>query len=548
MTDLVDGTLGGLRVFVSYRRQDTPGYAGRLYDRLVRRLGPAGVFMDIDDIDPGTDFADVIHAALADCDVLLALIGPNWSTSTDLDGHRRLDNTADFVRKELEAAFDRDIPVIPVLVQAASMPSSAELPQSLSPLGRRQAFELSDRRWDADIRGLISELERFRVDGEPAPAVAPDPDVPAPPCGEWRPGDRVRSPAAGPKRRQKQVVIGLSAGAVALAILIVLVLVPNASTRPFKEPVGVAVAPDGTVYIADARDNSIRRLRPDGTIDPFAGPGQRAGNYGDGGPARGAEFAGPRGIAVAANGAIYIADYYHSAIRRIAPDRTVLSVAGTYSPGFSGDEGQATKAKLGAPAAVASISDGIFYIADQKNNRIRRVAGGVITTVAGTGRQGFSGDDGPATEARLSEPEGIALAPDGTLYISDTGNHRIRKVVDGTITTVAGNGEDRFSGEREPALGATLNQPKGLAVAADGSVFVADAGNNRVRHINSDGTITTVAGDGEAGFGGDGGQGSQASLNAPQAVALSSDGSLYIADTGNKRIRRVAAGIIATVA
>jgi|GEM_PF-2586680 len=564
MTDVVDGTLRGLRVFVSYRRHDTPGYAGRLYDYLVRRLGPEGVFMDIDDIRPGTDFDEVIHEALAECDVLLALIGPSWSTSTDRKGHRRLDEPADFVRRELEAAFERRIPVIPVLVQAASMPSLEDLPQPLSGLTRRQAFELSDRRWDDDIGDLISELQRFRLrEGDAvAPVVERDTEVPVSARGEADPEDRVQGSAAGPKRRQRHLIIGLSVGAVALAVLVVLALVPRASTGPrtptpgtvrgpsFIEPRGVAVAADGAVYVADARHNSIRRVRPDGTIEPFAGPSEHGGNDGDGGPAIRAGFGGPWGIAVVAKGAIYIADYYHNAIRRIAPDGTITTVAGSVgSPGFSGDEGQATKAKLSVTAAVASTEDGIFYIADQKNNRIRRVAGGVITTVAGNGRPGFSGDGGPATEASLNEPQGVAVTPDGTLYISDTGNHRIRKIdAAGIISTLAGNGEDRFSGEDEPAGGASLNYPKGLTVAADGTVYVADTRNNRVRRIDTGGTITTVAGNGEAGFGGDGGQGPRASLDAPQAVALAADGALYIADTGNKRIRRVTAGTIATVA
>jgi len=564
MTDVVDGTLRGLRVFLSYRRQDTPGYAGRLYDGLVECLGPDGVFMDIDAIRPGTDFAEVIHEALAECDVLLALIGPSWSTSTDRDGHRRLDDPADFVRTELGAAFERRIPVIPVLVQAASMPSSGDLPQPLSGLARRQAFELSDRRWDADFGELVSELHRFRLreGDEPAPAVDHDPDAPVSVRGEAKPGDRVRKPAAGPKRLRKHVAVGLSAVAVAVAIPVILVVVPKASNGPptptgdavrepsFREPRGVAVAPDGAVYVADALHYSIRRAGPDGNIGPFAGPAERGGNYGDGGPAIRAELAQPRGIAVATNGAMYIADYYHDAIRRIAPDGTITTVAGIPgSPGFSGDEGQATKALLSVTAAVTAITDGTFYIADQKNNRIRRVAGGVITTVAGTDTAGFSGDGGPATGASLTEPQGVAVNGDGTLYISDTGNHRIRKIdTAGIISTFAGDGEERFSGEGEPAAGASLNFPTGLTVAPDGSVYVADARNNRVRRIGTDGTITTIAGDGEAGFGGDGGQGPRASLNEPQAVAVASDGAIYIADTGNDRVRRVAAGIITTLA
>lgn len=545
MTDVFDGTLRGLRVFVSYRRQDTPGYAGRLYDDLVDRLGPDGVFMDVETIRPGADFAEVIHDALAECDVLLALIGPGWSTSTDRAGHRRLADPADFVRRELEAAFERRIPVIPVLVQAASMPSPGDLPQALSGLARRQAFELSDRRWSGDVDELISELQRFRSreGDEPAPVFEGEPEVPVAPRGDAGPADRARGPASGPQRRWVYVTIGLAAMAVALAILVAI--------RPrgpaFKGPGGVAVAPDGEVYVADSGNHRILRVRPDGTIKRFAGPADRGGNYGDGGPAHRAEFAGPRGMTVA-SGAIYIADYYHYKIRRIGPEGIITTVAGNGEPGFGGDGGQATKAELNEPAAVAAVNDGIFYIADQKNNRVQRVAGGAITTVAGNGQGSFSGDGRPASEVSLNEPEGVAVAPDGTLYVSDTGNHRIRKIdTAGVISTLAGTGNEPFNGD-VAAGSANLSRPTGLAVAPDGTVYVADTGHDRVRRIDTDGTVTTVAGNGVAAFDGDGGQGSRASLKGPRAVALGPDGELYIADTGNNRIRRVADGIITTLA
>lgn len=152
---------GARRIFVSYRREDSSGHAGRLYDRLVERFGNDRVFMDIDAIRPGTDFAEMIDAALEDCIVLLAIIGRRWLTSLDARADRRLVSSDDFVRLEVETALDRGIPVIPLLVQGAEMPAQDELPESLSRLARRQALEISDRRWQTDVGILIAELERL---------------------------------------------------------------------------------------------------------------------------------------------------------------------------------------------------------------------------------------------------------------------------------------------------------------------------------------------------------------------------------------------------
>ena len=234
--------------------------------------------------------------------------------------------------------------------------------------------------------------------------------------------------------------------------------------------------------------------------------------------------------------------------RASALSNTVINtVAGSGNEGFGGDGGLATQANLKYPSALAFGPDGNLYIADSYNNRIRRVgADGILNTVAGNGDRGFGGDGGLATQASLSLPSGIAVGPDGSWYIADSWNHSIRRVgVDGTINTVAGNGDKGFDGDGGLATQASLDFPTGIAFGPDGSWYIADYGNFRIRRVGVDGIISTVAGDGyKDGYGrgrfrGDGGLATQASLYYPQGIAIGPDGSLYIADTDNHRIRRV---------
>jgi YD repeat-containing protein len=313
-------------------------------------------------------------------------------------------------------------------------------------------------------------------------------------------------------------------------------------------------------------DGTRRDAQANGTliITSMAGHGE-LGFGGDGGPALRADIGNPFGVAFASDGTLYIAQEYIGQeylgrIRRVAPNGTITSVAGNAtvggSAGFSGDGGPATQAAIRGPSGIAVAPDGSFYFADSINQRIRRVGiDGIITTVAGNGTRGFTGDGSPATQATLLNPTGLALAPDGSLYIADRNNDRIRRVgPDGIITTVAGNGYiglsgDRFSGDGGPATQAGLFNPYGVALAPDGSLYIADLSNHRIRRVGPDGIITTVAGNGVAGSSGDGGPATQASLRNPQAVAVTPDGGLYIADTDNHRIRRVdPAGFISTVA
>lgn len=284
-------------------------------------------------------------------------------------------------------------------------------------------------------------------------------------------------------------------------------------------------------------------------ITTFAGSGQ-SDFSGDGGPAREASFNSPQGIAVDREGHVYIADFFNHRIRRVSIDGTITTVAGNGAARFTGDGGPATEASLAFPEAVAVGPDDSLYIADALNAVIRRVSKeGVITTVAGKERtQGFHGDGGPATEAGLGIPRDIAVSEDGTLYI--TAGHRIRRVSpDGTIATIAGGDVPGFSGDGGPASQALLNVPYGIAIDRSGSVYFVDRGNQRVRKISPDGIIRTVAGNGMHGFSGDGGQAVNARLASPIGIEISGMGTLYIADVQNHRIRPVSAdGFITTLA
>ena len=290
-----------------------------------------------------------------------------------------------------------------------------------------------------------------------------------------------------------------------------------------------------------------------GNISTVAGNGT-AGYSGDDGLATAANLSVPEAVAVDSAGNIYIADTFNCVIRRVAASTGYIStVAGNGTRGYSGDGGPATIAELYMPTGVAVDVAGNIYFAD--NQRIRKVTAstGIITTVAGSGVQGYSGDGGPATSAELNWPWAVAVDAVGNIYFTDTDNQRIRKVAvsTGIITTVAGTGTPGYSGDGEPATSAELNSPFGIAVDAAGNIYFADYFNNRVRKVTvSTGDISTVAGNGTQGFSGDGATATSAEIYYPTSVALDTVGNIYIADDVNDRIRKVTAstGIIQTVA
>ena len=317
-----------------------------------------------------------------------------------------------------------------------------------------------------------------------------------------------------------------------------------------RNPYGVAVDSAGNVYIADAGNQRIRKVDSTGTITTIAGTGE-VGFSGDGGAAVEAELYNPEGVAVDSAGNVYIGDAGNQRIRKVDSTGTITTIAGTGEYGFSGDGGPAAAARLAFPHSVAVDGAGNLYIADTGNRRIRKVdSTGTITTIAGTGEVGFSGDGGPAVEAELRNPYGVAVDSAGNVYIADTRNQRIRKVDStGTITTIAGTGEVGFSGDGGPAAAARLAFPAGVAVDSAGNVYIADFFNNGIRKVDSTGTITTIAGIGELGFSGDGGPAVEAELYNPASVAVDSAGNVYIADTWNRRIRKVdSTGTIITIA
>lgn len=374
------------------------------------------------------------------------------------------------------------------------------------------------------------------------------------------------------------------------------------ATDAVVAPWGLALDDAGSLYISDGFYR-VRKVTPDGIIHTVAGSG--AGGYGgDGGPATAAKLWSSTGIAVDHAGNLYIADAQNQRVRVVTTDGIIRTVAGNGTPGSLlgphrdaaqsqlyypvgvlvdnagnlyiadgqiekvdaqgrltavmgsawgavGDGGSALAAQLAAPVGVALDAAGDIYLSDAAARLIRKIdANGIITTVAGDGEQGFDADDVPAIAAPLNGPRGIAIDSAGNLYIADADNHRVRRVgVDGVMHTVAGTGTQGFAGDGEAASAAQLSEPSGVALDSVGNLYIADTGNNRIRKVTPSGVITTIAGNGSAAYAGDGGPAVAASLSAPIGVAENASGNIYIADTGNHSVRMVSnTGMIATVA
>jgi trimeric autotransporter adhesin len=298
--------------------------------------------------------------------------------------------------------------------------------------------------------------------------------------------------------------------------------------------------------------------RQTGTIEIVAGTAVR-GFSGDGGPATEASLWVVRGLALDSKGNLFIADSWNQRVRQVSPGGIITSVAGSGPVGmgagrFWGDGGPATQAGLNEPQGVAVDGTGTLFISEWFSHRVRRVSpDGKITTAAGTGKQGFSGDGGHATAAALGGPCGLAVDRVGNLFIADFHNRRVRKLTpNGKITTVAGGGTGDL-GDGGPATAAVLDTPAGLAVDGTGNLFIASQNSHRVRKVSPSGTISTVAGSGPGGlraggFSGDGGPATKALLKFPNAVAVDRAGNLFITDSGNYRVRKVSPdGTITTV-
>jgi hypothetical protein len=300
-------------------------------------------------------------------------------------------------------------------------------------------------------------------------------------------------------------------------------------------PEGTALAADGALLIADTGNSVIRRVAPNGIISTIAGIDR--GFSGDGGLAVDADLDRPSDVAVLGDGSILIADTGNNRIRRITPDGRIATVAGS-AAGLAGDGGPAAAALLSGPRGLTVLAGGGYLIADSGNGRIRSVsASGVITTLAGTS-PGFAGDGGPATAARLDDPRSATPVDGGGLLIADLGNRRVRRVAaDGVISTVAGGGAGSLD-DGVAALRMRLGGPGDVIPLTNGGFLVADTLADRLRRVTPLGTIVTVAG-GRRALGGDGGPAGASSLDTPSSLTTAAAGSLLIADSGNARVRRL---------
>ena len=329
----------------------------------------------------------------------------------------------------------------------------------------------------------------------------------------------------------------------------------QAAAVQIAQPGGLAIDQAGNLYIAALGQSMVLKVAANGTISVAAGDGLSRYS-GDGGPAVAASLASlvnqqPGGLAFDSAGNLYIADQANNVIRRVDTSGVITTVAGTGTNGYSGDGGPATSAMLFQPAGVAVDTAGNLYIADTENYRIRMVtAKGIISTICGNGDSDYTGDGGPASAATLHQPTGVALDGAGNIYIADYNNAAVRKIApNGTITTVAGKGKFGYSGDGGPATAALLNSVSDIKIDASGNLYIADYGNQRVRMVTPGGTISTIAGTGQIGFAGDGGPALSALFSGPTALAIDSTGAVIIADQGNNRVRRIVpGGAISTIA
>ncbi len=321
-----------------------------------------------------------------------------------------------------------------------------------------------------------------------------------------------------------------------------------ATAAQVNRPHGIYVSSTGDKYINDDGFHTIRKVSPSGVITRIAGTG--VGGYGgDGGPATAALLNFPYDIVIDLGGNIIFSDNYNNRIRKINTLGIISTIAGTGIGGYSGDGGAATAAMINKTAGVTMDAAGNIYFGDTYNHRVRKISTtGIITTVAGIGTVAFTGDGGPATAATLSYPNFLTFDNSGNLIITDNGNHRIRKVnmTTGIITTIAGNGSTTYTGDGMAATASSLYYPGGVAIDPAGNMYIADNVHARIRLVNTSGIISTVAGTGVAGYGGDGGPATNALLHTTVDVALDAAGSIYICDLDNHRVRLVGGAIVST--
>ncbi|MEO6982935.1 MAG: Ig-like domain repeat protein, partial [Edaphobacter sp.] len=318
----------------------------------------------------------------------------------------------------------------------------------------------------------------------------------------------------------------------------------SATTVPLLLPSAIVFDAAGNLYIAETANHAIRKVDTARNITIIAGDATQ-GFSGDNGPATAAQLDSPQGLALDTHQNLYIADTHNQRIRKLSlTTGLITTIAGTGTAGFAGDNAPALSARLNLPTALALDANRNLYLADTENHRIRRIDAvtGQITTIAGNGTQGFSGDNGPATAASIDSPTGLAVDAAGDVFLADTHNQRIRRIdaTTGVITTIAGDGTPAFAGDNAAATSAHLALPHGLTIDSTGNLFLADTQNHRIRRIDATtGVITTIAGDGTQAFAGDHGPAIAASLDSPRAVIANPVAPITLADTGNQRIRQL---------
>jgi hypothetical protein len=321
-----------------------------------------------------------------------------------------------------------------------------------------------------------------------------------------------------------------------------------ATAAELKSPADGFPDASGNIYIADELNNRVRIVNTAGIISTFAGNGIM-GFSGDNGPATGAELYYPTDVSTDGSGNVYIKDFENNRVRKINNAGIISTIAGNGIAGYSGDGGPATAAEINFSWSMYSDDSGNIYIAEGTNNRIRKVnTAGIINTIAGTGTAGYSGDGGPATAAKLNNPTGVYSDISGNVYIAEYQGYRIRMVnTAGIISTIAGTGAAGYSGDGGPATAAKLDWPDGVCSDSLGNIYIADYAGNRIRMVNTNGIINTIAGNGTGGYSGDGGPATGAELYNPTRVHIAPSGNIYIADWANNRIRTLALTCTLTV-
>ena len=318
---------------------------------------------------------------------------------------------------------------------------------------------------------------------------------------------------------------------------------------PNLAPYDLSIGDDGSVYVSNLDTDIVHKIDKGGAVTTVAGNAQE-GFAGDGGPATAAQLYGPGRLAWDKAGNFYLPDTQNNRIRKIDPSGNITTVVGNGTAGYAGDGGPANQAQINGVEGIAVAADGTIYLADYDNQRIRKVApDGIITTIAGNGQKGYTGTPTAATAAMLDGPNSVSLADDGTIFFANLGSDTVQKIdKTGTLSTFAGNGKTGRTGDGGPATAATLSIPD-VFLGHDGTVYICAYGSETIRKVTPDGIISTIAGTGAEGYTGDGGPANAAQLSDPTSVVVDASGAIYVADNGNKVVRRIDPnGTITTIA